>query len=311
MEVEDCCYPLVRSLVATTDGKDGFTGANVAVLLGGFPRQQGMERKDLTAKNARGMLPQAFALEQYADKDVKVLVVANPANTNALVAMEQAPNIPRANFSSLTRLDQERCRYFVSEYINEARKHGSLYADHPATRPADVHGVCIWGNHSSTQVPYLDTATVQIGNEKLPVVAILAKHPLNAEGANAGAAEKALMLRVQKRGAEIIDAQGASSGMSAANAIAKHLQDWLSTEPSADDDIISMGVVSDGNTYGVPNGLNFSFPCRRDASGILGIVPGLPISDAVQAQLDSTAAELTEERGDAFSALVGGAESKL
>ena len=315
MEVEDCCYPLVGSLVATTDGKEGFSGCQVAILLGGFPRQAGMERKDLTAKNARGMLPQAAALVQYADPEVKVLVVANPANTNALVAMEQAPGIPRVNFSSLTRLDQERCRYFVSEFVNEARKHApalsSLYADQPATRPSDVSGVSIWGNHSSTQVPFLDTATVCIGGATVSVTDILAKHPLNAEHTGARKAEAELMKRVQKRGAEIINAQGASSGMSAANAIAKHLQDWLSPLPSADGEVFSMGIVSDGNAYGVPNGLNFSFPCRRGAAGALEIVSDLSISEAVQAQLDSTTAELSEERRDAFNALVSGAESKL
>ncbi len=305
MEIEDCCYPLVNSLVATIDSREAFTNCQVAILLGGFPRQQGMERKDLIAKNARGMLTQAQALENYASSDVKVLVVANPANTNALVAMEEAPKIPRQNFTALTRLDQERCRYFVSKYVNEARKEASLYSDFPPTRATDIKGVAIWGNHSSTQVPYIDQAIVNFGSDStsrtsVSVKDILFHHPLNKE--KQGKAEDELTRCVQKRGADIINAQGASSGMSAADAIAKHLHDWLSPGESDNEEFLSMSIISDGNTYGVPNGLNFSFPCRRLSSGVIEIVNGLTISDSVQPMLDSTVAELLQERTDARNA---------
>jgi len=294
LEINDCCYPLLNSLVATIDPKVAFQDCQVAVLLGGFPRMAGMERKDLTARNAKGMRHQGFALEQYASKDVKVLVVANPANTNALVAMQSAPSIPPANFSCLTRLDHERLRYFVAEFVNEARSAHNVEPGAPPTRPADVSGVAIWGNHSSTQVPFIDTASVRIGDTVHNVLAFLEGHP---PAGTSGSVVAELVFRVQQRGAEIIKSQGASSGFSAADAIAKHLQDWLG--PANEGAVFSMGIYSNGNPYGIPNELVYSFPCRQSSEGVVEIVPGLTISEKVQSQLDATSTELLAERRDA------------
>ncbi len=298
LEINDCCYPLVNSLVATTDSQEAFQDCQVAVLLGGFPRMAGMERKDLTARNAKGMRTQGMALEQYASKDVKVLVVANPANTNALVAMQCAPSIPRGNFTCLTRLDHERLRYFVAEYVNAARTAGNVAPDAPPTRPEDVSGVAIWGNHSSTQVPFIDMASVRIRDRAYNVLELLQTH-------KGGSVVEELVARVQQRGAEIIKAQGASSGMSAAEAISKHLQDWLDNgQANKDKDaVFSMGVYSNGNPYGVPDQLVYSFPVRQISAGVVEIVPGLTVSDRVQLQLDTTTAELCAERGDAEEAI--------
>ncbi len=300
LEIEDCCYHNLKSLVATVDPQVAFADVNVAVLLGGFPRMAGMERKDLTMRNAKGMRTQGMALEKYASRDVKVLVVANPANTNALVAQRFAPSIPRENFTCLTRLDNERLSFFVAQYINESRQANGIESGHPPTRPADVQDSSILGNHSSTQVPYVDIASVRIGSKILSVTELLEQHPRNT--GKKGSVLSELIARVQQRGAEILKAQGASSGFSAADSIAKHLRDWLGEDNNSS--VFSMGVDSAGNPYGVPDGLIFSFPCRKIQPGKVEIVKGLKFSSQTQHLIDLTVAELCGERADAESAVL-------
>jgi len=281
MEIQDSAYELLDSVWIGTSAEEGFAGAHVAVLLGGFPRLPGMERKDLITKNAEGMRDQARALEACADRNVKVLVVANPANTNALVAMKSAPSIPPTNFTCLTRLDHERLRGFVVAKVNAVES-----AVEQRVRPSDVSGIAIFGNHSTTQVPYIDNATVTVGGEKKPVAPYFS-------------AEEAAQLTtsVQNRGAEVIKAQQASSALSAANAVAKHLKDWL--RPTDHNNVFSMGVLSDGNPYGIADGLCYSFPCRATGDGEYAIVPDVPISDNVRKMLELSVDELTAEKRDA------------
>jgi len=303
MEIEDSNYELCAGLVATTDPQKAFEGVEVAILLGGYPRLPGMERKDLTTKNAEGMRDQARDLQAYGSSNVKVLVVANPANTNCLVAMKSAPQIPAENFTCLTRLDQERLRFFVASQANKSLASRGLS---PSAQPSNVKGVAIWGNHSTTQVPYVDAATVVIDGNEQPATSFFVEEP---------AALDALVSGVQNRGAEVMKAQQASSGMSAANAIAAHLRDWLkpidASSSSSDLEIFSMGILSNGNPYGVPDGLCFSFPLRRvPATGGFEIVAGLPISAKMQAQLDATVEELMGEIVDAAT-IVPSLVSKL
>lgn len=286
MEIEDCNYSLVDDVKATLSSEEAFQGADVAILLGGFPRLAGMERKDLITKNAEGMREQGQAIERFAKKSIKVCVVANPANTNCLVAMKCAPSIPAENFSCLTRLDEERLRGFV---LQKARQKGlaGVSAD-------DIEELCIWGNHSATQVPYIDAGRIkqQDGTD----IAVSSLFPTQADCDE-------LISRVQNRGAAIIQKQQASSGLSAANAIANHLIDWIGPR-TANNKVFSMGVLSTGNPYGVPDGLVYSFPLRRSSSGTVEIVGGASISPKVQAMLDATAKELLSEKADAET-LVG------
>jgi len=290
MEIEDCNYALVDDVKATLSSEEAFQGADVAILLGGFPRLAGMERKDLITKNAEGMREQGQAIERFAKKTIKVCVVANPANTNCLVAMKCAPSIPAENFSCLTRLDEERLRGFV---LQRARQKGlaGISAD-------DVEELCIWGNHSASQVPYIDAGRIrqQDGTD----IAVSSLFPTQADCDE-------LISRVQNRGAAIIQKQQASSGLSAANAIANHLIDWIGPprHSTTNNKVFSMGILSTGNPYGVPDGLVYSFPLRRSsASGAVEIVGGASISPKVQAMLDATAKELLSEKADAET-LVG------
>jgi malate dehydrogenase len=255
-----------------------------------------MERKDLITKNAEGMREQGQAIERFAKKTIKVCVVANPANTNCLVAMKCAPSIPSENFSCLTRLDEERVRGFV---LQKARQKG--FVDISAE---DIEELCIWGNHSATQVPYIDSGRIRLSDGTDMAVSSL--FPSQAECDE-------LISRVQSRGAAIIQKQQASSGLSAANAIANHLIDWMG--PRRPDKIFSMGILSTGNPYGVPDGLVYSFPLRRGESGRVEIVQGATISPQVRSMLDISAKELLSEKADAET-LVGdlnvkGANSKL
>lgn len=238
-----------------------------------------MERKDLTAKNAEGMRDQAKALI-LADRDVKVLVVANPANTNTLVAMKSAPGIPQKNFTCLTRLDQERLRGFIAGKINSV-------AHDEAITAKNIKNVAIFGNHSTTQVPFLSASTVSIAGEIKNVSSFFdGKETLE------------LIHRVQNRGGEVIKAQQASSALSAAIAIGKHLKDWIT--PEKNNDIFSMGILSDGNPYGIPEGLIYSFPCHHTDNGVQ-IVPNLVIDDDTRGLLDLSVKELQEEKTDAES----------
>lgn len=290
MEIQDSCYELLDDIQATTNQEQAFKDVQVAVILGGYPRLAGMERRDLITKNAEGMNSQAKALSKFASPDVKVLVVANPANTNTLVAMRCAGRIPIKNFTCLTRLDHERLRGMVLQQYNSTNK--------VKLSPSHIQNLAIFGNHSATQVPFIDNCkiiskdgnVVQL-NDVLPYS--------NEEFAS-------LAKNVQTRGAAIINTLQASSALSAANAIAKHLQNWLIGPKENEDAIFSMGVISNGNTYGVPDGLVFSFPCKKvqnESSKFLDgeyeIVEGYSISQRTQELLNVTIEELKAELKDA------------
>ncbi|KAG6608870.1 malate dehydrogenase [Phytophthora cinnamomi] len=280
MELQDCAFDLVDAIVPTSDLETAFKDADVAVLVGGFPRKQGMQRKDLIEKNVAIFKAQGAAIDRFASRDVRVLVVANPANTNCLIAMENAPSIPRKNFSALTRLDHERLRAFLVEKVN---------ATHSARVTAkDVSKVVIWGNHSSTQVPDVTYAEVQ-------------GQPLEQLVADKDWVETTLVKDVQERGAAIIKARKLSSAMSAAAAIGAHLRDWF--HGSKDGEFVSMAICSDGNKYGVPEGLIYSFPVKCTGKGAYEVVNGLPISSRIDAMMKATATELTEEKADAVEIL--------
>lgn len=290
LEIEDCCYKNVVNVIATVDPESAFHGADVAILLGGFPRLPGMERKDLIVKNAEGMKQQAQYLTEYASRNCKVLVVANPANTNCLVAIKSAVGIPPENFSCLTRLDHERLKGIVASTINSKYSSGSQIESH------EVKDVFIFGNHSTTQVVYTGVGTFPGGN----ISDILTDEDSDN-----------LLPKVQNRGAEIIRYQQASSALSAANAIAKHLRDWLGPDEGQ---TFSMGILSNGNPYGIPDDLVFSFPCQRIAGGKSGdvyIVPDLPIDTRTRSLLKVTIDELEREKCDAAGILSGGVSLTL
>lgn len=280
MELQDCAFNLVDAIDLTSDLEEAFKDVNVAILVGGFPRQQGMQRKDLIAKNVAIFKAQGAAIDKFANRDVKVLVVANPANTNCLIAMENAPSIPRRNFSALTRLDHERLRSFLVEKINETKG--------VKITSKDVTNVVIWGNHSSTQVPDVTNATVN----GVPLEKIVSDKEW---------VEKKLVKDVQERGAAVIKARKLSSAMSAAAAISAHLRDWLIG--SKDGEFVSMAICSNGNKYGVPEGLVYSFPVKCTKNGEYEVINGLSISLRIDAMMKASAQELLEEKADAAEIL--------
>ncbi|XP_022759489.1 malate dehydrogenase, cytoplasmic-like isoform X1 [Durio zibethinus] len=251
MELIDAAFPLLRGVVATTDVAEACKDVNIAVMVGGFPRKEGMERKDVMSKNVSIYKAQASALEQYAAPDCKVLVVANPANTNALILKEFAPSIPEKNITCLTRLDHNRALGQISERIN--------------IHVSEVKNVIIWGNHSSTQYPDVNHATVipTNGEEKSVREAIANDNWLNTE----------FITTVQQRGAAIIKARKLSSALSAASAACDHIRDWVLGTPKGT--WVSMGVYSDGS-YGIQPGIIYSFPvtCEKGQWSIVqGKVP--------------------------------------
>ena len=265
MELEDCAFPLLTDIVKTDDADVAFGDADIALLVGSRPRTKGMERADLLEANGAIFTTQGKALSDSAKKDVKVLVVGNPANTNALIAMNNAPNIDPKQFTAMTRLDHTRAKAQL------AAKTGAAVAD--------IAKMTIWGNHSATQYPDIFHATVN--------------------GANAAEAvgdqawlENDFIPTVQKRGAAIIEARGSSSAASAANAAIDHVRTWVSGTPEGD--WVSMAVPSDGS-YGVPEGLMSSFPCTC-ANGEWSIVQGLEIDDFSRGRIDASVGELAEER---------------
>nr|AIT70187.1 malate dehydrogenase [Ahnfeltiopsis flabelliformis] len=272
MELIDGSYPLLRSVVETDDPAHAFKGADVAVLVGAFPRKHGMERKDLLAKNVPIFQKQAYALNQFASPDVKVLVVGNPANTNALILSKFAPNIPPTNVSALTRLDHNRALAQVATRL-----------DVPIH---SVDGVCIWGNHSSTQYPDVVRASVH-------------GHPVLDKLGGLERVAEDFIPTIQKRGAAIIKARGLSSAMSAANAIADHLRSWI----CGDDRIVSMAVHADGS-YGIKEGVFFSYPVRCLGDGDYEIVRGIDLDHFSRKYIDATAEELYAERDEALSLLI-------
>ncbi|RLN56627.1 hypothetical protein BBJ29_007820 [Phytophthora kernoviae] len=286
MELQDCAFNLVDAIVPTSDLEVAFKEVDVAILVGGFPRKQGMQRKDLIEKNVTIFKAQGGAIEKFASRNVKVLVVANPANTNCLIAMENAPSIPRKNFSALTRLDHERLRSFLVEKVNEKQSN--------KVTSKDVTKCIIWGNHSSTQVPDVSYAEVKLSNATNA-------EPLTKFVTDADWIENKLVKDVQERGAAIIKARKLSSAMSAAAAIGAHVRDWFNG--SKDGEYTSMAICSDGNKYGVPEGLIYSFPVKCTGAGAYEVINGLPISPRIDAMMKATATELTEEKADAMEIL--------
>ena len=265
MELDDCAFPLLAGVEIGADANKIFDGANLALLVGARPRGPGMERSDLLEANGAIFTAQGKALNQVASDDIRVLVTGNPANTNALIAMTNAPDIPRERFSSLTRLDHNRA---ISQL---ARKTGV-----PVT---DITKMTIWGNHSNTQYPDVFHAEIR------------GKNAAEVVGDQAWI-ENDFIPTVAKRGAAVIAARGASSAASAASATVDAARTWLLGTP--DGDWTSMSVISDGS-YGVPEGLMYSFPVTtRD--GNWTIVSGLEIDDFSRVKIDASAAELADER---------------
>ncbi len=265
MELDDCAFPLLAGVVKTDDAETAFADADLAFLVGSRPRTKGMERGDLLSANGAIFTVQGKALSAAASKDVKVLVVGNPANTNALIAMRNAPDIAEAQFTAMTRLDHNRAK--------------AQLAAKTGTSVNDIARMTIWGNHSATQYPDLFHATVD-GTIAADVVD------------DQSWLEGEFIPTVQKRGAAIIEARGASSAASAANAAAEHMRDWVAGTPEGD--WVSMAVPSDGS-YGVPAGLISSFPCTTEA-GTWKIVADLEIDDFSRGRIDASVAELVEER---------------
>jgi malate dehydrogenase len=265
MELDDCAFPLLRSIDIYDDPKQGFDGANVALLIGARPRTKGMERADLLEANGAIFKPQGQALNDGAADDIKVLVVGNPANTNALIAMHNAPDIPNERFTAMTRLDQNRAFAMLAKKTD--------------SRVTDVEDLVIWGNHSPTMFPDLFNAKVN------------GQKAIEAVGNDMDWYENEYMPKVGKRGAAIIEARGASSAASAASAAIDHIYDWV----NGADGLVSMGVYSDGSHYGIEEGLICSVPVRT-SGGSYTVEDGLEISDFAQSKIDITVNELKEER---------------
>ena len=269
MELFDSAFPTLGSVDIFDDAKAAFEGANIAFLVGSMPRKAGMERADLLSANGGIFGPQGEALNAGAAEDIKVLVVGNPANTNALIAASHAPDIPSSRFTAMTRLDHNRA---LAQLATKAGCHVT-----------DIDKVTVWGNHSSTQYPDLTQATVK----GAPITDILADRAW---------VENDFIPTVAKRGAAIIDARGASSAASAASAAIDHVHDWvLGTSGSW----TSSSVMSDGS-YGVPEGIISSFPCTSE-NGEWKIVQGLEIDDFSRGRIDASAAELVDEKNTVAS----------
>jgi malate dehydrogenase len=264
MELNDCAFPTLNRIVATDDALVAFKDCNVALLVGARPRGPGMERKDLLLANAQIFSAQGKALDAVADRNVRVLVVGNPANTNSLIAMKNAPGLNPRNFTAMVRLDHNRAL--------------SQLAEKTGTHVTDLHKVIIWGNHSATQFPDLHHATVK-GKAALSVV-------------DDGWYKEQFIPIVQQRGAAIIKARGASSAASAASAAIDHIHDWVEGTPAGD--WVSMAVPSDGS-YGIPEGVIYGYPVTC-SNGDYQIVQGLAINDFSRGKMDATYKELTEER---------------
>ena len=262
MELDDCAFPLLQEVIYTDDANVAFKDTDYALLVGSRPRGPGMERKDLLEANAAIFSAQGKALNDNASPNVKVLVVGNPANTNALIAQRNAPDLDPRNFTAMTRLDHNRA---MAQLAAKADKHVS-----------DVEGLCIWGNHSATQYPDIHRASVA-GEQAMSMV-------------DMDWYTGDFIPTVQQRGAAIIEARGASSAASAANAAIDHMRDWA----LGSDTVLSMGVYSDGS-YGVTEGLIYSFPVTC-SGGDWSIVQGVEINAFSQEKMDATETELTEER---------------
>ena len=263
MELDDCAFELVQGIVATDDPNVAFKDVDYALLVGSRPRGPGMERKDLLEANAAIFSVQGKSLNDHASRDVRVLVVGNPANTNSLIAQRNAPDLDPRHFTAMTRLDHNRA---VAQLAQKTGKH-----------VVDVKGLSIWGNHSATQYPDISNASID-GTAADSLV-------------DQSWVEETFIPIVQQRGAAIIKARGLSSAASAANAAIEHMRDWAL---GTDGEVVSMAVYSDGS-YGITKGLIYSFPCTC-AGGDWAIVQGLAINDFSRGKMNETETELTEER---------------
>ena len=272
MELNDCAFPTLNKVVATDDARIAFKDCHAALLVGARPRGPGMERKDLLLANAQIFSAQGKALNDVAARDVRVLVVGNPANTNALIAMKNAPSLKPQSFTAMTRLDHNRA---LSQLAEKTGSHVN-----------DIQKMIIWGNHSATQYPDLNHCFVK-GQPARSLV-------------DADWIEKTFIPTVQQRGAAIIKARGASSAASAGSAAIDHIRDWF--RGSTQGDWVSMGIPSDGS-YGIPEGVIYSYPvvCR---GGHYDIVQGLAIDEGSRQRMDATHQELLEER-DGVKDLLG------
>ncbi|MBD8527592.1 malate dehydrogenase [Pseudomarimonas arenosa] len=264
MELEDCAFPLLAGMVGTDDPEVAFKDADVALLVGAMPRGPGMERKDLLMKNAEIFTVQGKALNKVASRNVKVLVVGNPANTNAYIAMKSAPDLPAKNFTAMLRLDHNRA---LSQLAGKA-----------GVAVADIEKLVVWGNHSPTMYPDYRFATV--GGASL-------KDKIGDESWN----RETFIPKVGKRGAAIIEARGLSSAASAANAAIDHIHDWVL---GTDGKWVTMGIPSDGS-YGIPETVMYGYPVTCE-NGEYTIVKDLPIDDYSREMMNKTLAELEEER---------------
>ncbi len=272
MELEDCAFPLLAGIVATDDPRIAFRDAQIALLVGARPRSKGMERKDLLEANAQIFTVQGRALDEVASRDVKVLVVGNPANTNALIAMKSAPGLKPEQFTAMMRLDHNRALSQVAAKIGKP--------------VASIRKMVVWGNHSATQYPDLFHAEAD-GQKVWPMINDQAW------------LENVFIPTVQKRGAAIIEARGLSSAASAANAAIDHVRDWVLG--TREGDWVTMGIPADGS-YGIPEGVVYGYPvtCK---GGKYAIVQGLPIGDFSRSRMQATLQELMEER-DAIKHLI-------
>jgi malate dehydrogenase len=272
MELDDCAFPLLSGMVAASDPMVAFRDAEIALLVGARPRGPGMERKDLLEANGKIFSPQGKALDAVASRKVKVLVVGNPANTNCLIAMKNAPGLKPAQFTAMMRLDHNRAVSQIAQKIGKPL--------------ASIRKVTIWGNHSATQYP--DVFQAECGGKKVwPMI-----NDMNW-------LEGEFIPKVQKRGAAIIQARGLSSAASAASAAMDHIRSWVQGTRAGD--WVSMGVPSDGS-YGIPEGVIYGYPVTCQG-GKYRIVKGIQVSDFSRARMEATLAELHEERGSIVSLL--------
>jgi malate dehydrogenase len=275
MELDDCSFATLQEVVLTDDPNKAFRDCNWALLVGAFPRKQGMERKDLLGTNGKIFVGQGKALAANAAKDVRILVVGNPCNTNCLVAYHNGRDIPADRWTAMTRLDHNRARTALAKKAGVAKE--------------DVTCVTIWGNHSNTQYPDFTNAKIK-GRPATEVIT------------DRNWLENVFVPQCQNRGAAVIKARGSSSALSAANGAIDHVKSLLTPTPT--NDWVSAGVVSKGE-YGVPAGLVFSYPCRSDGKGNLKVVEGVKLDAYGQAKFQATLKELQEER-DAVKDLLGG-----
>ena len=272
MELNDCAFPTINRVVASDDATVAFRDCQIALLVGARPRGPGMERKDLLLANAQIFSAQGKALNEVADRKVRVLTVGNPANTNALIARANARDLNPRNFTAMTRLDHNRALWQLAEKTG--------------TQPSEIRRMTIWGNHSSTQYPDLRHAEVA----GKPAKSLVSQQWI----------EESFIPVVQQRGAAVIKARGASSAASAASAVIDHMRSWLNG--TGEGDWVSMAVPSDGS-YGIPEGVVYSYPVTL-AGGEYRIVPGLAVDEFSRKRMDATLAELREER-EGIKALLG------